>query len=60
MIYDFLRKVQDENAAAVAKAVRLDNSQLHSEAAKQRIRAGVLHEVLTWAGFEGQSCRRPW
>ena len=52
LIYDFIRKVQDEQAKAEAETVRLDGMQSHAKAHAQRVRARTLRDVLTWAGFE--------
>lgn len=52
LIYDFIRKVQDEHDAAVREATRLDGLQHHDKARRRRVRVQTLYEVLTWAGFE--------
>lgn len=53
LIYDFIRKVQDEERKSRAEATRLNNQQSHGLAYREKLRAEALHEVLTWAGFEG-------
>ena len=52
LIYDFLRKVQNERDDALREKMRLDNRQLHEAANTWGTRAAALHDVLTWAGFE--------
>jgi hypothetical protein len=52
LIYQFIRRVQDEHDLAKRETTRLDGMQCHGKAHTQRIRASVLREVLGWAGFE--------
>ena len=53
MIYDFVSKVQAEYEASRKLEASEHAAQNHNRGRDAGIRARVLWEVLTWAGFEG-------
>jgi hypothetical protein len=52
LIYDFIRKVQDEHDAARKRAKELHGQGMHNTGFEAATRAAALHDVLLWAGFE--------